>query len=267
MTIRKNGTRVASEYLSDTNAISIESDPKVGIHIKNASSDGISIDAAGSNAVNIASSSYGINIKSAGAYGIYINSAQSDGININSATLCGIKIKEAGDNGIHIENAEKYGIRARGKQGGGRFESADSYNYALHVISESESSENKALCVKGLSTFTGLAISDYGFASKLSNDSLVFSVSSPNMEIFTSGTGKLNNGTATIQFDNKFSTSIARDGTLIKIIVTPCEPPAGLLYVYNKSHLSFDVNLQPIPGLENCSKDISFDWMAIGRKK
>ncbi len=267
LTIRKNGTRVASEYLSDTDAISIESNPTVGIHVKKASGDGISIDKAGSNAVNIASSHYGINIKSAGAYGIYIDSAQSDGININYAKLCGLKIKEADENGIHIDNAQKYGIRARGKKGGGRFESADSFNYALKVFSYLDSSTNKALYVKGLSTFAGWAISDSGFASKLSNDNLFFSISSPNMEIFTSGTGKLNNGAATIQFDNKFSTSIVKDETLIKIIVTPCEQPAGLLYVCNKSPSSFDVKLQPIPGLENFSKDMSFDWLAIGRRK
>ena len=52
----------------------------------------------------------------------------------------------------------------------------------------------------------------------------------------------------------------------VTITVTPVGVPAGLLCITGKSASSFSVELLEIPGLKAGTRDISFDWIAIGRR-
>ena len=254
----KNGLSVKSD---NGNAIYIESTGANGIHIEETNVHGIFIKSA---------SNEGLRIDSTGGYGVFIDSTKLDGVRINNTgeDACGIRVNYAGKNGVFVHNAGEYGIRATGNKGGGKFVAPpDTSKYALYVESYSGLPSNKALRVNGTSHFTGRAVSDSGFFNKTKNGNyFLSSISSPDVEIFASGTATLNHRMTHVEFENAFQQSISQDVPL-KIILTPGGFAAGLLCVTKRSTQGFEVRLQKIPGLENFPEDVSFDWIAIGRRK
>lgn len=273
LTIAENLKSGLASKSPNNKAISIESTPAIGIYVKKTTAHGLYVEYADSNGINIERSNYNaINVKSAKYEGLKIESSGAYGISINYAKDGGIKINQTGEDacGIQVCNAGGYGIKAKGNNGGGKFEApSDLSKYALYVESYLGSPDNKALYVKGTSHFTGKAVSDVGFFNCNSSGNANYflsSISSPDVEIFASGTAALVNGIVSVAFENEFSQSVSSDVPL-KIILTPGGFAAGLLCVTKRSTQGFEVRLQKIPGLENFPEDVSFDWIAIGRRK
>lgn len=232
--------------------ISIDSAGFIGLYIKYSFADGVNINRADQS---------GIWIDTAGGPGIRIASAATEGIGIDEAGYNGLYIMHAGDNGIGIDSAETYGMYAYGALAGGNFVASNEAANGLVVHSYQNVASDTALQVYGSSYATG------GFyTSGLKNDMSAPCLISPELGIVTSGTGRLSNGKADIDFNPIFADNI-RDDIPMRVTVTPRGKPAGFLYVAETKSNGFKVELEMIPGLEKNGVDIPFDWIAFGTLK
>jgi hypothetical protein len=93
-----------------------------------------------------------------------------------------------------------------------------------------------------------------------------FATTSMNVDVYAHGAGRLAAGRAEISFDKEFVDLISRE-IPVTVSVTPIGLPAGLVCITRKTHTSFAVELLEIPGIKGGTKDVSFDWIAIGRRK
>ena len=88
----------------------------------------------------------------------------------------------------------------------------------------------------------------------------LYCLEGPDVELYASGTGSLENGIATIGFERLFVEAISPQ-VPVKIITTPSEECNGLCVT------SRDVNGFTVKELLNGHSNASFDWIAIGRRK
>jgi hypothetical protein len=87
----------------------------------------------------------------------------------------------------------------------------------------------------------------------------VFGMSSPDVEVVASGTGRLMDGAARIDFDDVFSESIT-GATHLRVTATPIGGWSAL-YIGGKDADGFDLRS------ESGDRNIDFDWVAVGRAR
>jgi hypothetical protein len=95
---------------------------------------------------------------------------------------------------------------------------------------------------------------------------VTFSPTSMDVDVYAHGVGRLVDGRAEIVFDERFTGLISQE-VPVTVSVTPVGVPAGLVCISGKSAAAFSVQLLEIPGVKGGSKDVTFDWIAIGRRK
>ncbi len=195
----------------------------------------------------------GFYVEGAGDHGVYVGTVGDDGLYVADAT----------DNGIYIASAADYGVWAHGDDGN-RLESESASHYGLYVASYLSSSSNAGLYVYGTAHCTGGGWSKSVPGS--SGEDAAFAVSSREVELMTSGTGRLVNGQAQVSFEQEFQEAISSE-IPVRVVLTAQGAPSGLLYVASKSNQGFSVERLEIPDLAMKSDDITFDWIAIARQK
>jgi hypothetical protein len=86
------------------------------------------------------------------------------------------------------------------------------------------------------------------------------------VDVYAHGVGRLVDGRAEIVFDERF-TDLISGQVPVTVSVTPIGVPAGLVCIAGKSAAAFSVQLLEIPGIKGGTRDVTFDWIAIGRRK
>jgi len=233
-----------------------------GVNIGYALQYGVYVDTAGGDGMFISNTGIdGIGINNAGWDGLYITYAGINGVEVTDVATDGIYIMHAGDNGIRIDSAESYGVFAHGNIAAGNFIASNASANGLIVHAYNNTATDTAMKIYGESYATG------GFyTGGLFGDKSAPCLISPELGIVSAGTGMLTNGRAEINFDPLFAENIRAD-IPIRITVTPKGKPAGFIYITETKSSGFKVELEPIPGLEKNTTDITFDWIAFGTLK
>ena len=92
-----------------------------------------------------------------------------------------------------------------------------------------------------------------------------FTPTSVDVDVYAHGVGQLIDGKSEITFDKDFLELVSEE-IPVTVTVTPIGAPAGLLYLTDESFKSFSVELVELPGLKSGSKNVSFNWIAVGRR-
>jgi hypothetical protein len=268
-----NGTITGNDIAIPLSLTGSASFPNAIIKVRNNSTGpGISVDSAGFGGLSVNYSfTDGVIIKradgtafwvdTAGGQAMRIIYAASDGIGIDDVGWNGLWAMHVGDNGVSIDSAETNGILAHGNFAGGDFYAGNAGAVGLSAHSYNNSSSDTAIQVFG----KGFATGGWSTGGLLDNKSAPCLIS-PELGIVTAGSGTLSNGKADINFEPLFAENTRTD-IPIRITVTPKGKPAGLVYVTESKSTGFKVEVEPIPGLEKNSTDITFDWIAFGTLK
>ena len=248
-----------------------------GIHVSRAGDDGIYVDSVASCGLTINRADTGIYINNmewrgiqidyadqgiyidSSYYGIIISHSTYNGLDIPNANNHGVQVGHAGSQGIQVLQAGGYGIWCRGDDGGGYFIANTSGGEAITANAYLNSPTDTAIMAHGKGVATG------GWETTLKGGE-GYSIVNPNRTIIAYGSGQILNGVSNILFDKIFTENVTNDAP-ITITVTPKGKPAGLVYVSETKSTGFKVELERIPGLENNSTNITFDWIAIGELK
>ena len=137
----------------------------------------------------------------------------------------------------------------------GRFvKSTDDDAYAMTVYGAGASTEG--LYVLGTLFHTGLAAQ--GVTTSRGTEA-VFGVTAPDVDVMTSGAGRLMGGAARVEFDRLFAESISGAADL-RVTATPVGAWSAL-YVERVDGGGFTVRS------DAGNKDVAFNWVAMGRAK
>ena len=170
--------------------------------------------------------------------------------------LCGVLGYGTGANNIGVwgESGDMTGLYA---YGGGIYYGSQLHGYtgACYIASDQPA------------TYYALHVDDYALAvawhtgKKTSKGTTILhTISSPNSEIYLSGTGRLTDGMATVQFGYPYNELITTD-IPITVVVTPTGDCNGI-YVVETDAQGFRVK-----ELNNGKSNVGFNWVAIGREK
>ena len=132
--------------------------------------------------------------------------------------------------------------------------SSDDNEYALRVSSPSSTSEG--LYVYGSTVATGTKSAAIETSEGVEE---IFSVESPEVEIYSSGSAGLTGGQTSVTFDRLFTEAVSAD-VEVRVTVTPVGAWSAL-YLESTGPEGFDV--KSAAGDQN----VAFHWMACGRRK
>ncbi len=219
-----------------------------GIQLTKAGSDGIHIDSVGDNGVYVNRTGKGLRVYRATDRGVFVDSAR-----------VGLDVAYGADAGVWISNTGTTATAAvygnSNPRSGGYFRNNNNDYYALTAWNNTGTGASvKGLYVQGNGYATG------GWSTLLGDGKTGFSLTTPDLEIMTSGSGSLSNGQAQITFEPTFQEALS-SAVPLRIIVTPTAECNGIV-VTNKSTSGFTVK-----ELLNGKSDATFDWIAIGRMK
>jgi hypothetical protein len=258
---------------ADRNAIHVESAGRYGVYVDSARYDGVWVMKAVDD---------GFYVTNAGGDAFYASTAGDDGVEIVNAGDDGLRVGSAGDNGLYIgnaaddgiwvNNATDYGIYAYGKYRGAHFESDSTANAVptLYVKNRAGATNATRLAYfygnTNLAFYflaNGAAYADVGWNTFKKGDAggvtPYHTMQSRDVEIVSSGTARLVNGTATIALDKEISSFVSGNVDL-KITATPKGSWSGL-YVSQQSGDRFVVKS------DAGDLNASFDWIVIARER
>jgi hypothetical protein len=193
--------------------------------------------------------------------GYYVSFAGDDGFYCSSAGGNGLYVGSASESGVYVSNATNYGVygNASSSSGGYFRNNTTSYYAAYAMNNQGTGATIPGLYVQGRGYATG------GFTTYLGNGEVGHAIVSRNVEVISSGTAKLVDGQVVVDFEETFTSAVSSD-VPVNVTLTPVGMPAGMLYLDDVSKDGFTAKLAEIPGLERGVTDVSFNWMAIGRK-
>jgi hypothetical protein len=220
-----------------------------GLKIRRAMTYGVSVLKPGQTAVRVDSSA-------PSWVAFFANQADYNGFAVNNAGNDGLWVTSAGSRGVYVGASGTYGVYANcNDQRGGYFRNNNNSYYALTAWNNTGAGGTvRGLYVQGHGYATG------GWQSYLDGGKTGYGIVSPDMEIMTSGTGKLTDGQATVALEQTFRDAVSSDVPL-KVIVTPNSMCNGVC-VTSRSAEGFLV-----AELADGSSNAGFDWIAIGRLK
>lgn len=254
--VYKAGADGISVYYAADDGYSVNGCGDDGLYIANAGDNGVYIGDAGTVGVYVMRCDTGLMVYRGNVYGVRVDSAGTSALSVDYSNVQGLWIANAATYGIRVANAGYYGIYSNSTDGrGGYFTNNNNDYYALTAWNSTGTGATvKGLYVHGNGYATG------GWSSFLTDGKTGFSLTSPDMEIVTSGSSTLVNGEAMITFEQAVKEALSSDAPL-KVIVTPTSQCNGV-FVDTKSSAGFLVK-----ELINGKSNATFDWIAIGRMK
>jgi hypothetical protein len=133
------------------------------------------------------------------------------------------------------------------------YKATDDNQYAVYIQSPGSNSEGLYVVGNTVATGTKSAVVETSQGREA-----IFSVESPEVEIYASGTARLSNGGAQVPFDRLFTEAISAQ-TPVKVTVTPVGAWSAL-YVEARTTGGFVVRSA------SGDANVAFDWMACGRR-
>ncbi len=234
-----------------SSAMRIEHARGYGIYINRAGSDGVVVYRAGN---------YGLYVDSVAHSGVFVSTARYYGLYITRAGTNGIFVSRSGGSGVHVDSAATYGVYSVGATAGGRFMAENANAEGIYVHTYGNNATDTAVVAYGRGYATG-----GWFTGGLLGDKEAPCIISSDLTIVAYGTGKLVDGSATIEYPDIFRENIRSD-VPVTITVTPRGKPAGLLYVSEQDFGSFRVEMAAIAGLSG-EREVAFNWVAFGTLK
>jgi len=264
---------------SGSNGFYTSSSGSHGFYNANSAGDGLYTSGSDRHGVNVSSAdSNALEVHTAGGNGLHVgystdNAIQIDSCNPSQTTVwvqqsgyngyavgpCGydgLWVTNAGHNGVGVYESDNIGVYGNSDGGkGGYFQNDNNTYYALTAYNNTGTGASvKGLYVRGGATATG------GWATYLGDGANGYSLTSPDMEVITSGSGRLANGQSSVAIESDFSAAVS-DEVPLKVIVTPTSACNGV-FVADKNASGFTVQ-----ELAAGKSEATFDWIAIGRIK
>ena len=264
--LAKNDTPFVKKKFSYENPADLQSSEsnQDGLKIDFSEKDGILIKDAMGNGVNVQKAHRGFYIGEAFDDGVKVKFAKEDGLSVDSA-YDGIDIDKVEDDGVSVFRASgdgvvvyyagDEGIDATGERGN-VLRSNNKDFYGLYVYSAGAYPNNRGLYVAGTIYATGTKSS---LVETSRGKEPLFAIESPEVEFMCSGTARLVDGMAKVEFNRLFCEAISTEVPL-KITLTPKGEWSELFVSeqFSKGFLVKSVSEK---------KDVEFDWIAIGRRK
>ncbi len=240
--------------------------------------DGIVASYSGGNGLRILGAArHGIRVENADSFGLYVRNTNRNAVMIDSchpgftpvwvrkSGYNAFAVESTGNDGLWVTNANRYGLFVMNSGNGayvnsnngrgGYFCNNNNTYYALTAYNATGTGSTvRGLYVQGHCYASG------GWQTLLSDGGTGYSVVSPDLEIITSGTGRLFGGTAEVKLETQFQDAVSSEVPL-KVIVTPTAKCNGL-FVDRQSADGFTVR-----ELLDGTPDATFTWIAIGRLK